>query len=113
MDDNEIDSILAHYGVLGMKWGVRKKSRGTVSEDYTTTASLRKKSPKELSNKELQTVIERKRLESQFKDANASQIDRGRKAVIKVVGGIGTAIITGVATKEGMRLLTAFMKRGG
>lgn len=112
MDNKDVEKVLSHYGVLGMKWGQRKSRSGPTSEDYKTTSALRKKSTKELSNKELQAVIDRKRLESQFKDANASQIDKGRKAVIKAAAGIATAVITGVATKEGMRLLTAFLKRG-
>lgn len=77
---------LLHYGVKGMKWGVRKDRnkirRGLArvrggkyeepSDDYTTARNLRKRAKvsgkKSLSNKELQIAIERMRLENQYMD---------------------------------------------
>ena len=35
MIDNELDDFLAHYGVKGMKWGVRKKEPGTAKPKLT------------------------------------------------------------------------------
>lgn len=47
---------LAHYGVKGMRWGVRKKSKSTP-----------RKSISEMSNQELQDHINRGNLEKQYK----------------------------------------------
>lgn len=47
---------LAHYGVKGMRWGVRKKSK-----------SKPRKSISEMSNQELQDHINRGNLEKQYK----------------------------------------------
>lgn len=47
---------LAHFGVKGMRWGVRKKSKSTP-----------RKSISEMSNQELQDHITRGNLEKQYK----------------------------------------------
>ena len=47
---------LAHYGVKGMKWGVRKKTR-----------SASRQSISEMSNQELQDLITRGNLEKQYR----------------------------------------------
>lgn len=47
---------LAHFGVKGMRWGVRKKSK-----------SKPRKSISEMSNQELQDAITRGNLEKQYK----------------------------------------------
>lgn len=83
----DVTDFLEHYGVKGMKWGVRKdgKTGGTraalkerftpkekrpPSEDATTAASIRSKTNRRdvspLTNKELQTAITRMNLEKQY-----------------------------------------------
>lgn len=60
-----------HYGVPGMKWGVRK--------DRTSRASARSKA-KSMSDRELQDVINRINLEQRYVDAVSPQ-----PAAVKVV----------------------------
>ena len=65
MDNNE----LKHYGVLGMRWGVRKRRRGYGdSEDSVKARAALKKNINEMSNKELQDANNRMRLENDYKD---------------------------------------------
>ena len=73
---------IKHYGVLGMKWGVRKdnkKARKTPSDDYKTAKEIKKKKPKAMSNKEMSTLLTRQRLEQEYKRLNPAAIDAGRK----------------------------------
>ena len=73
---------IKHYGVLGMKWGVRKadkKARKTPSDDYKTAKEIKKKKPKAMSNKEMSTLLTRQRLEQEYKRLNPTAIDAGRK----------------------------------
>lgn len=78
---------LYHYGVLGMKWGVRRtpeqlghrksKSSKNVtsnwSDDAKAAAELRKKSVHELSNDELRRLNDRQNLEKNFRQATANR----------------------------------------
>jgi hypothetical protein len=94
---------LAHYGVLGMKWGVRKKSKGRVktskrsskySSDYKESQKLRKKSSKELSNDQLKTLNRRMNLEQEYNRLSTSSVNRGESYAKRAiaVGGIATGL---------------------
>lgn len=87
-----LDEFLEHYGVKGMKWGVRRKRSGSssvevatpagrrvqtrggsgqrASEDAVRTAVLRQRARKSttdsLSNKELQDLVTRLNLEQNY-----------------------------------------------
>ena len=100
------DDYLAHYGVKGMKWGVRRyqnkdgsytnagkrRRRSQNSSDYEETRPLRKKSPKQLSNEELKKLNKRLNLETEYRRLNPRGIFRGQQAaktVISIAGTIG------------------------
>lgn len=97
------DSYLAHYGIKGMKWGVRryqnkdgsytaagKRRRYNNSSDYEETRSLRKKNYRELSNEELKKLNKRMNLESEYQRLNPQGIFRGQKAAKTIIGLAGT-----------------------
>ena len=80
---DDTDDFLAHYGVKGMKWGVRKADREAkkarkaqakyenASEDSRAAQDAKRKmatsgSVDALSNKELQTLVTRMNLEQQL-----------------------------------------------
>lgn len=83
-----VENTLQHYGVKGMKWGVRrtaaqlanaaksrsKKSDSTedASEDYKTARSAASKPASSLSNTEMRQLIERMRLEQDYQRVMAS-----------------------------------------
>lgn len=84
MENNE----LTHYGVLGMKWGVRRNRSSTgsnrkpkKSEDYIRVKSLKKKRLSQLSNTELRELNNRMQLEQQYKSLKKQQISSGRKFI--------------------------------
>lgn len=95
---NIVDESLAHYGVLGMKWGKRKtggssptirdrlaERKARQSEDYTTAKAIKKKKLSEMSNDEVKQLVTRMQLEKQFKDLNPSVVNMGAKIVTDVL----------------------------
>ena len=102
---------LYHYGVLGMKWGVRKSRGGGVSktgrrgrtikerppahEDYKKAHS--KKSVREMSDAELRSRINRLDMERRYQELNPSAKNRGRKYVNSIIK-TGTTIATATGT---------------
>ena len=107
MNNNE----LYHYGVLGMKWGVRKsrgegvsktgrrgkttKERPPAHEDYKKAHS--KKSVREMSDAELRSRINRLDMERRYQELNPSTKNRGRKYVNSIIK-TGTTIATATGT---------------
>lgn len=103
-----MDNELYHYGVLGMKWGVRrsrskssyiskkkrKKAASTknMSADAKEAARLKKKSVSQMSNAELRKYNERKQLEQQYAKLNPSNIKRGIAIAGTVAGTLGTVV---------------------
>ena len=91
------DDVLAHYGIKGMKWGVRRKSsadsasKTPVSADAKRSMDIKKQAKndglKTLSNKDLQDFITRKNLEKQYKQLKreTDALDRGNKHIQKAL----------------------------
>lgn len=90
---------LYHYGILGMKWGVRryqnpdgtrtptgkKREREEVrkSDDYMKSRIDKAKSPAGLSNDELRKLNERLQLEESYKRLTAAQMEQSESWVKK------------------------------
>ena len=80
---------LYHYRVLGMRWGVRRKSkksssksskkrsRDKWSEDAKLANELRRKNVNHMSNAELRKYNERAQLEKSYQQLNPSKFKRG------------------------------------
>ena len=87
-------SELYHFGVKGMKWGIRKDRKRSVStrrsksdsKDYSETRDLLRKSPNKLSNSELRKINERLNLEQQYVNLTTIQKQKGNRFVDKVRG---------------------------
>ncbi len=76
------EDFLEHFGVKGMKWGVRRnKDRVEVakSSDHNETRAIMKKPVSAMSNAELQRVNTRRQLETQYSNLNPRAISRGEK----------------------------------
>lgn len=90
---------LAHFGIKGMKWGVRKKrsasggesskSQSFLSKDEPTTSEWhRSRRFDHLSNKDLKARINRLEMEKKYRDLTMTKSERRRKVIKKAIGDI-------------------------
>lgn len=114
------DNELYHYGVKGMKWGVRrtpeqlgydlkkaKKKTEAASTVVRETQNIRSQTSKIKSNKsrkqaraeaskmtdqELRERVNRLNMEQQYANLSASQVSAGRSRVDSTLNTVGTAI---------------------
>lgn len=94
------DQELMHYGVLGMKWGVRKDRRSSsskskkkstrISDDYKEYSNLKKRDVRSLSNNELRKLNDRMNLEQNYRRLNPSTISKGLKIAGATAAALGT-----------------------
>lgn len=91
---------LYHYGVLGMKWGVRRdrsrssgsRRKRSMSDDAREASAIKKKRVNQMSNAELKKLNERKRLEQEYSRLNPNAAKKGWKFVAGAAGIMGTAL---------------------
>ena len=99
----DVDDFLAHYGVKGMKWGVRRSESqlADASDDAKRASSHRSKAKASgsaaLSNKEMQELVTRLNLQQQYTRLTSSPsklaLSQNKvKAVLAVGATVNTAI---------------------
>lgn len=85
-----VEDVIAHFGVRGMKWGIRRdRPKVDIRSQDAKNAALAKKivrkhGTKALSNQELQALVTRMNLEKQYATLmaqNPSRIRRGHTVV--------------------------------
>ena len=86
-----VNNELYHYGVLGMKWGVRRTPK-QISADSARIKNIRKKRVDEMSNQDLKDANNRLNLERNYRD-----LTRKKTIGKKVLEGMKTFTLT-VAT---------------
>lgn len=103
MDKKELsnEEFLQHYGVLGMKWGVRRNR--TSSSDHSRSRELKKKKLHELSDEELRTLNNRLNLEQNYKRLNPSAVDVGSRWVGNYLNKYGNQLTKNLAKSAGTK----------
>ena len=104
---------LLHYGIKGMKWGVRRKrdsKTGRVqSEDSKTIDALRKKHVSELSNAEIKKINERLNLERQMSSLSKKELSPAAEFVTNWAKNFATQRMNALAT-QGAQQLESMLK---
>lgn len=130
MDNNE----LMHYGVPGMKWGVRrtpaqlgrkktssskslfgkkkpkpKAKAKTKSESSKEETSPKKKSVKEMSDDELNAAIRRMQLEQTYASLSPQKVSTGKKIAKTILNDV----VVPAATDVGRQMVKTALTRAG
>lgn len=132
---NYSDDYLAHYGVLGMKWGVRRTAAQLGNHVHTKRTQVKRKqslakaratreknrkaaakrqqlldkgllSPKKMTDAELKAKIERLNLEKEFKKSmTEARGDGGKKYVTDIMKKIGESTLTNLGTQAATHIV--------
>lgn len=104
------EDFLEHFGVKGMRWGVRG-GKGTPSADAAKSTSIRtiakKSGVKSVSNKELQEAINRMQLEQNFKRLTTNERNPAARFIASTLLEVGKREVqTQVAKKIAKTVVT-------
>lgn len=117
-----LDDTLAHFGIKGMKWGVRRSSTqgGSSSEDHDNAAAAKAKASKggakALSNKELQDLVTRINLEQQYSklvppSKSTVVLKKGGEIVGNILLGVGKQQASRIANDQATKLIASILKK--
>lgn len=103
MDDiykgkDTVDEFLEHYGVLGMKWGVRNPETVARYKRRKMNKSAKRSKTTGMSDAELRTTLNRLNMDKQYQNLTGSYKTRGKNAVNKILAEVGKNSVRTVAT---------------
>ena len=77
---------LMHYGVMGMRWGVRRASKRSGGSKKKKASRQPQQQPKRrMSNKELQARVKRMQLEKQYRELTNDLTPKTKSKMEKLV----------------------------
>lgn len=109
------EQFLAHYGVLGMKWG-KRKNRAPESDDSAKARASKKTAKtsgiRALSNSELKALTTRMQLEKSFKDLSKTEKSAGAKYVEQLLMNTGKQVASQVISNYASSAIKGVMEGG-
>jgi len=97
---NKVDAVLAHYGILGMRWGKRKGSSSSTGSKGGSSKGKKTRTVKDMSNKEIQSRVKRIQLEQQYSSVSSKRKSKGRKMAESILSDSAKSVATTYVTKQ-------------
>ena len=114
--DSDNNADISHFGILGMKWGFRKKNPQSVSRkeqkrkankktapDYNESQFIRNRDTKSMSNADLKKAVSRMQLEQQYRQLTQHDKSYARKIGEQFVSSLissGTQLLVNDITRQ-------------
>lgn len=105
LKDMKLDEALAHYGVKGMRWGIRKADR---AERISRVKKYKQR--RILDEADLKKTVSRMKLEKEYKNLAEEDLAPGRKAAKDILSKMGTTALMAAAGTVGAKLAKDFIK---
>lgn len=99
-----MQDTLMHYGIKGMKWGVRRTPAQLGHKTKNTSKKQRRAEVKSMSDAELRNRINRLQMEKQYMQLTEPEISPGKKFVKEVCNN--------AAKQTASTYVAQFMKKG-
>lgn len=120
---------LYHYGILGMKWGIRRfqpypkgqghkgKFLGRKTKDQKKVEKQRAKPPskkaiKDMTDQELKEVVDRLQMEKRYRDLTTAQKSQGQKLVADILNDAAKQAASAYVKKTLKEYANAETKKG-
>jgi hypothetical protein len=101
-DEEAMEDFLAHFGVLGMKWGkhlpgreatsIRQPRRKELHPDHIEKQNLKRNGAKRLSTAEIKKVNDRIQAEQNYKKLSPGTVGKGKKIMLGLIAAAGTGV---------------------